>query len=110
MKGYVLTPSAVVDLMVAKLFRNGPPAPTATVLDPGCGTGVFLDGVVRWCERHDIPLPRLVGVDSDPAHVAFCRSSFAGVGRVEIRDADFLMSESGEFDYIIGNPPYVEIT
>lgn len=110
MKGYALTPSAVVDLMVAKLFRNRQPAADETVLDPGCGTGVFLDGVVRWCERHSIPLPRLVGVDSDPAHVAFCRDRFAGLEKVEIRDADFLTSESGEFDYVIGNPPYVAIT
>lgn len=51
MKGYALTPPAVVDLMVEKLFRSRAPSPGATVLDPGCGTGVFLDGVVRWCAR-----------------------------------------------------------
>ena len=110
MKGYALTPPPVVDLMVGKLFRNGAPAPDATVLDPGCGSGVFLDGVVRWCESHNVQLPHLVGVDSDPARVAFCRERFAGLEKIEIRDADFLLTESGHFDYVIGNPPYVAIT
>ena len=110
MKGYALTPSAVVDLMVEKLFRAGPPAPEATVLDPGCGTGVFLDGVVRWCESHNVQLPRLLGVDSDPERVAFCKARFRGLEKIEIRNADFLLTESDHFDYVIGNPPYVAIT
>jgi adenine-specific DNA-methyltransferase len=110
MKGYALTPSTVVDLMVAKLFTNRAPAPDATLLDPGCGTGVFLDGVVRWCESHNVRLPRLLGVDSDPARVAFCRERFAGFEQIEIRSADFLLTESNHFDYVIGNPPYVAIT
>jgi adenine-specific DNA-methyltransferase len=110
MKGYALTPSTVVDLMVGKLFRNGAPAPDATVLDPGCGSGVFLDGMVRWCEHHNVELPHLVGIDSDPARVAFCRERFSGMEKIEIRDADFLLAESGHFDYVIGNPPYVAIT
>ncbi|MGK2935910.1 MAG: HsdM family class I SAM-dependent methyltransferase [Gemmatimonadaceae bacterium] len=110
MKGYALTPPAVVDLMVEKLFRNGASPADAAVLDPGCGTGVFLDGVVRWCAHRNVPLPRLIGVDSDPARVAFCQDRFAGVDRIEIREADFLLTASDHFDYVIGNPPYVSIT
>jgi adenine-specific DNA-methyltransferase len=110
MKGYALTPDTAVDLMVDKLFRSGAPVPDATVLDPGCGNGVFLDGVVRWCERRNIEIPRMVGVDSDPARIAFCRERFAGVEKIEIRNADFLLTQFRHFDYIIGNPPYVAIT
>lgn len=110
MKGYALTPITAVDLMVGKLFRHGPPTPAETVLDPGCGTGVFLDGIVRWCESRNIEMPRMVGVDSDPARVAFCRERFAGIEKIEIRNADFLLTQFGHFDYIIGNPPYVAIT
>ncbi|MEX1185925.1 MAG: Eco57I restriction-modification methylase domain-containing protein [Gemmatimonadaceae bacterium] len=110
MKGYALTPPAVVDLMVEKLFRNGPPSPGSTVLDPGCGTGVFLDGVVRWCASREVPLPRLIGVDSDPARVAFSRDRFAGIDQIEIHEADFLLTATNPCDYIIGNPPYVAIT
>jgi adenine-specific DNA-methyltransferase len=110
MKGYALTPDTAVDLMVGKLFRSAAPVPSATVLDPGCGSGVFLDGIVRWCESRNIEIPRMVGVDSDPSHVAFCRERFAGIEKIEIRNADFLLTEFGHFDYIIGNPPYVAIT
>lgn len=110
MKGYALTPRAIVDFMVEKLFRNGAPSRDATVLDPGCGTGVFLDGVVRWCMSRNVPLPRLIGVDSDPARAAFSRDRFAGVDRIAIREADFLLTGSESCDYVIGNPPYVSIT
>lgn len=110
MKGYALTPPKVVDLIVEKLFRDGAPSPDATILDPGCGTGVFLDGVVRWCASRSVPLPRLIGVDSDPVRVALSRDRFAGIDRVEIREADFLLTASDSCDYILGNPPYVSIT
>lgn len=96
--------------MVEKLFRGGSPSRDATVLDPGCGTGVFLDGVVRWCANRNVPLPRLIGVDSDRTRVAFSQHRFAGVDRVEIREADFLLTASDPCDYVIGNPPYVSIT
>lgn len=110
MKGYALTPPAVVNLMVEKLFGNGAPSPDATILDPGCGTGVFLEGIIRWCESRNVALPRLIGVDSDPARAAFCRDRFAGVEQIEIREADFLLTASDRCDYVIGNPPYVSIT
>lgn len=110
MKGYALTPLAVVDLMVEKLFRDGAPSPESIILDPGCGTGVFLDGIVRWCTSRNVTLPRLIGVDSDPARVAFCRDRFAGISPIEIREADFLLTASDRCDYVIGNPPYVSIT
>ncbi|MGI8497829.1 MAG: HsdM family class I SAM-dependent methyltransferase [Gemmatimonadaceae bacterium] len=110
MKGYALTPPSVVDLMVEKLFRDGTPSAAATILDPGCGTGVFLDGIIRWCTSRNIGLPRLVGIDSDPARVAFCRDRFAAVRQIEIRQADFLLASSDRCDYVVGNPPYVPIT
>jgi len=110
MKGYALTPPAVVDLMVEKLFREGAPSPDATILDPGCGTGVFLDGIIRWCASRNLVLPRLIGIDSDPARVAVCRDRFAGLDKVEIREADFLLTASERCEYVIGNPPYVSIT
>ncbi len=110
MKGFVLTPDAVVDLMVDKLFGDLPPNPDATVLDPGCGTGAFVDGVIRWCNSHSTPLPSITGIDSDPAHVKAARARFAGVERASIRRADFLSADLPLFDYVIGNPPYVPIT
>lgn len=115
MKGFVPTPTPVVDLMVEKLFRARPPTAESSLLDPGCGRGAFIDGIVRWCERHGSPLPEIVGIESNPEHVAAAADRFRTHEQIQIRHADFLrpslaLNVSARFDYIIGNPPYVPIT
>lgn len=110
MKGFVPTPPNVVDLMVEKLFQRRPPTADARLLDPGCGRGAFIEGVVRWCAKHRRPTPVLVGIESNPEHVAAARHRLQGFARIDIRQSDFLTPGSGRFDYIIGNPPYVPIT
>jgi adenine-specific DNA-methyltransferase len=109
-KGFVPTPDAVVDLMVAKLFAGRPPSSGSSLLDPGCGRGAFVAGVIRWCTAHGTALPRIVGVESDPEHAGFLRERFRGVPAVEIRETDFLSTPREAFDYVIGNPPYVALT
>jgi adenine-specific DNA-methyltransferase len=99
----------MVDAMVAKLFAERRPDTAAKLLDPGCGTGEFISGVLRWCAAHRQPVPGIVGVELDPARAASARARFAGVSSVEIREADFLQPSTERFDYIIGNPPYVSI-
>ncbi|MGH7964455.1 MAG: HsdM family class I SAM-dependent methyltransferase, partial [Candidatus Binatia bacterium] len=110
MKGFVQTPEPVVDFMVEKLFCGKLPAHNATLLDPGCGRGAFIEGVIRWCVRNRRPLPTIVGVESNPQHVAVATPRFAAYRQVQIRHADFLSPSDQGFDYIIGNPPYVPIT
>ena len=79
MKGFVPTPPALVDQMVDKLFRAGPPTAESTLLDPGCGSGVFVEGVLRWCQRNGAAIPRITAVDSDPARLREARRALAGV-------------------------------
>lgn len=110
MKGFVPTPSETVDGMVELLFCGRPPGPDNRLLDPGCGTGAFIEGILRWCDRHGHPLPRITGVESDPRHVDVLRGRFDGDPAVEIVSADFLLNQPGTYDFIIGNPPYVAIT
>lgn len=109
MKGFVPTPATTVDLMVAKLFGDTPPNPSSSLLDPGCGEGVFLEGVLRYCRERAWRPPRMVGVELDPARAAASASKFAGLDSVQIRRDDFLRSSDDEYDYIVGNPPYVSI-
>lgn len=109
-KGYVPTPASVVDVMVEKLFRDRLPTDTSTLLDPGCGPGAFIDGVLRWCAAHQSPIPRIVGVESDPRHASAARTRFREVPQVEIQERDFLRTSPDRYDSIIGNPPYVPIT
>lgn len=96
--------------MVEKLFRSRPPTPDDHVLDPGSGRGAFVDGVVRYCARRNIPPPRIVAVESDPSHVDYLTSRFGLSKYIKVRAEDFLTTPVEEFDFIIGNPPYVSIS
>ena len=109
MKGFVPTPPALVDQMVDKLFRAGPPTAESTLLDPGCGSGVFVEGVLRWCQRNGAAIPRITAVDSDPARLREARRALAGVAQVTLDERDFLLPSAEQYDFIIGNPPYVSI-
>jgi adenine-specific DNA-methyltransferase len=110
-KGFVPTPSETVDLMVDGLFLNRRPASDASVLDPGCGHGAFIDGIIRWCAKHRAGIPRIVGIESNPKHADIARARFGNCPSVEIRNSDFLTEEQpGAFDFVLGNPPYVPIT
>jgi len=111
MKGFVPTPSKIVDLMVSRLFREKPPTLASLVLDPGCGTGTFVEGILRWCEKRNAPVPRIIGIESHPGRARDARAKFVACKRIEIREEDFLAGRGDErFDFIVGNPPYVPIT
>lgn len=111
MKGFVPTPTATVDHMVERLFCGRLPSSDSNVLDPGCGPGAFISGILRWCKRRRCAsLPRIVGVESDSCRIQEAALTFGGDPAVEIRNVDFLAEPGGEsFDFIIGNPPYVSI-
>lgn len=96
--------------MVERLFRDRPPQAQDRVLDPGCGTGEFIDGVMRWCEQHRLPLPHITGVELDPQHLPILRAKFATHTNVRIEHANFLTDRRATYHFIIGNPPYVAIT
>ncbi len=110
MKGFVPTPRETVDMMVELLFRPRTPRPDNTVLDPGCGTGEFIDGILRWCERRGIAPPRITGVESDPRHLPVLRAKYGRRRAVHVEYADFLADGRAKYDFIVGNPPYVAIT
>src|ERR1700680_2488806 len=97
--------------MVDRLFLERPPRSEDTLLDPGCGRGEFIEGVIRWCRAHRAPIPRILGIESNPKHVTAAVDRFAGHSAVEIRESDFLRDRDPAcYDFIIGNPPYVPIT
>lgn len=110
MRGYVPTPVEVVDRMVDLLFATRAPRSDDAVLDPGCGPGAFIDGVLRWCARRGLEPPHIVGVELDPGRHAEASRRFRGNRSVEIVREDFLRPSRRRFDFILGNPPYVSIT
>ncbi|MEO8139346.1 MAG: methyltransferase domain-containing protein, partial [Gemmatimonadota bacterium] len=96
--------------MVEKLFARTPPRPGMKLLDPGCGTGAFIEGVLRWVQRSGSPAPCITGIDSDPTLLRQAASVLGAQANVTLIEADFLHGMAESFDYIIGNPPYVSIT
>jgi len=109
-KGFVPTPDFVVDRMVERLFRDRRPSSRSTILDPGCGEGAFVRGILRWRDRNGGPLPRIVGVESDSRRRRRAEREFGGIPEIQIRNADFLADPCDEsFDFVVGNPPYVSI-
>ena len=109
MKGQVFTPPALVDIMVEKLFRKRYPKPDDRVLDPGCGTGAFIEGILRWCKKKNVKPPQIVGLESDPKLIEEAQKSIGNCESVTLLNQDFLLGDPGFYDFIIGNPPYVRM-
>jgi SAM-dependent methyltransferase len=110
MRGFVPTQPTTVDLMVELLFRDKWPNETDRILDPGCGPGAFIDGILRWCKNNNLRTPQITGVELDADRAEKARRKFAAIPQIEIITSDFLLDKvEGPFDYIIGNPPYVSI-
>lgn len=108
MRGQVDTPTELVDHMVDALFAGCRPARDDRLLDSGCGTGAFISGVLRWCERNNNEVPRITGIDSDPERIRVARDRFSGLDAVTLVNADYLETRDlGSYRFIIGNPPYV---
>lgn len=110
MKGYVKTPEKIVDFMVNKLLIGRPHSPNITILDPGCGTGTFIEGIIRWYIKHSIPIPKIIGIESDSLYISEAQRKFEQYPSICIEQKDFLICDESLYDYIIGNPPYVPIT
>ena len=95
--------------MVSKLFDRHHPTAGSRVLDPGCGNGEFIAGILRWCNAHQLATPEIVGVELDSERASVALRRFVDCAQVSIVRADFLGRLDGVFDYVIGNPPYVSI-
>lgn len=96
--------------MVERLFDAARPNPDDAILDPGCGGGAFIAGVLRWCEANRVPVPKITGVELNPSLVAKARKRFAAYPTVNIVQADYLLSPvKTAYRFVIGNPPYVSL-
>ena len=110
MRGFVPTPEKIVDHMVRLLFDGRVVGPGDILLDPGCGTGAFIQGVLRWSGTTRSDAPRMTGIEIDARLAHEALSHLSSDAPVTIIEDDFLRSMPPEsFDYIIGNPPYVSI-
>jgi len=95
--GQVATPERVAILM-AKWVMSAKPL---TVLDPAAGLG----GLLAACRRFDHQV-ELIGAELDADTLQ--RAKTTAPRGTKLILADYLKSESGIFDGIIANPPYVK--
>jgi len=109
MKGQVSTPPDIVNLMVEKLFRKRNPRSSDTLLDPGCGSGAFIRGILDWCGQRDVEVPSIIGIEDDPRLIEEARGVVRSRENVVLIEGDFLSTDLGAFDFVIGNPPYLRI-
>lgn len=107
--GFVLTPDDIVDSMVARLFRDHPPTARSAILDPGCGDGALIAGIIRWCASHHVDIPRITGVEKNVARAIEARKRFRSYPSIRIEWRDFLTPSEKTYDYILGNPPYISL-
>ena len=93
MRGFVPTQPTTVDLMVELLFREKWPTETHRILDPGCGPGAFIDGILRWCGKNNVKTPQITGIELDEERAEKARKKFAAMPQIEIVTSDFLLDE-----------------
>ena len=75
--------------MVEKLFRRRAPTPESTVLDPGCGEGEFIEGVLRWCTRESVAVPNILG-SAAPIAATWLQAHVSGANWLNVATAVLL--------------------
>lgn len=99
----VLIPRPDTETLVEAALERLPNTPLK-VVDLGTGSGAI--GVTLALER---PAWRLLLVDTSEAALAVARDNAARLGAsVDTRCASWLDGETGDFDLIVSNPPYID--
>lgn len=108
--GAYYTPVKAVKHLVAKICEKETDAVSKKILDPCCGTGNFLMQLPE-----NFIIENIFGNDIDEISVQITRINLAlkyrpddiGILYKNVTCLDYLSEyEAGEFDYIIGNPPW----
>ncbi|RMH42628.1 MAG: class I SAM-dependent methyltransferase [Deltaproteobacteria bacterium] len=94
--GQWFTPPAVADLALALAGAR----PGMRLLDPACGEGVFLARAAA------LGITDLHGIEIDPDAAGAARGLAPGA-RVECGDLFDVPAGGGDYDVVVGNPPYV---
>ena len=111
--GIVYTPYEIVDYINTLTLsmwdsKNGIPK----VVDPCCGTGVFLHDMVckiseKWSISYEEVCEKYVyGYDLDPDALKICSENLPGCKLIH---GNSLAVDYSEYDIIVTNPPYIRI-
>ncbi|MBU1177275.1 transcriptional repressor LexA [Patescibacteria group bacterium] len=96
--GQYFTPKSIREMLLEKLPKT---IENPKILDPACGTGEFLVTAKKYFKN-----PELHGWDIDKKLVDISKNL---IPEANLNKTDSLLNEDyGQYDFIIGNPPYYE--
>jgi methylase of polypeptide subunit release factors len=109
--GQYSTPFELAHMMVGQVLRDRawkPEAGAMHVLEPACGSGVFLSALLTIPHA---PAFSFTGIEFDPDYADICKSVFASPN-VQVIEGDFFVVSKNEClqsfaDILVANPPYV---
>tara|TARA_Y100000310_G_scaffold335578_1_gene417937 strand:- start:549 stop:1958 length:1410 start_codon:yes stop_codon:yes gene_type:complete len=110
--GIIYTPMEVVDYINTLILSEWQSKKPPKVLDPCCGTGVFLfDMATKIAARWGLSIEEvydkyIYGIDVDEPAVEICKTNLPGAN---IICANSLKEDYSFCDLIVTNPPYVRI-
>ena len=111
--GIVYTPPDIVDFINKKALALWQGETPPKVVDPCCGTGVFLyDMANKISKRWNIPLSEvyekyIFGIDIDEGAISNAQEIFSN--NINLRHASSLYEDLSCYDMIVTNPPYIRI-
>ncbi len=111
-QGQFYTPSALCDFMLALATQQAFPQ---RLLEPACGAGIFIERAAAQARAFNSTNLQLVGIEQNAAALKAAKSHLAVPAELhpvtlDLRQGDFLTftpETIGNFDLIIGNPPYI---
>ncbi len=102
--GAYYTPRSAADLMADWVVRRS----GDVVLEPSFGDGAFIRALDRSVEARGLEAVQVVGVELDEQAVLRLDGVSPSLGVTTVR-SDFLRTDPGLVDGVVGNPPYVRL-
>ena len=107
LRGRYYTPGDLAEFLVRWVAASQP----ETILEPGCGDGIFLEKIGLNLEDTTV---YGFEIDSGEANKALNRAQSANVTNISLHEIDFLgwaaeaiEDDSLRFDAVVGNPPFI---
>ncbi|MCY3866894.1 MAG: N-6 DNA methylase [Chloroflexi bacterium] len=107
LRGGYYTPDDLAEFLVRWIAPRKP----ETILEPGCGDGVFLEKIGLHLDDTTV---YGFEIDSSEAPKALCRAKSVGLTDITVHEIDFLGWAAEEiendgvgFDAVVGNPPFI---